>query len=58
MRAEIAAIKAETVHIPTIAVEVAPFGVQVADIRESVGIIEHDLFGVERIERRTGLSPQ
>jgi len=35
-----------------------PLGVQAADIRESVGIIEHDLFGVERIERRTGLSPQ
>jgi hypothetical protein len=48
---ELAAIKAETAHIPTIAEEVAALGVQVADIKESLDIIEHDLSGVKmRVE--------
>ena len=55
---EIAAIKAEPAHIPAIAEEVAALGVHVADINESVSIIEHDQSGVkmrvERLERGRG----
>jgi hypothetical protein len=64
LSAEVAAIKAETAHIPAIAEEVAALGVQTAEIRESVAIIEHDLTGlkmrVDRIERerRQGLPQQ
>jgi len=59
MRQELAAMHAGQNEI---AVEVAALGVGVRDIKEAIHIIEHDLSGiklrVERLERRTGLTPQ
>ena len=62
LRGEIAEMKKQTSLIPEITVAVATLGVQVADIKESLRIIEHDLSGlkmrVERIEQRTGIAPK
>jgi len=49
VRAELAEIKEQTKLLPEVAAEVARLGVQAEDIKESVGLITHDIADLKTI---------